>query len=205
LSVCVGVGAKAMVADSEGMTGSRRERAAVEKALAATPAVQSLLDKARSAERKKVAGGGDSEEGRHDKHARATLSSLTCFLCFMRGHVLKDCPLSKAFRLYCTDHKARLTKETKSTTAAAKEGDEDSDGEETVGVAVVAQNHDPFDDWLGDPDESALPAVEVCASCDEKKKPLIVDSGCSSGVTSNPDALLTEFQSDVEYCDCQYV
>ncbi|KAJ1396814.1 hypothetical protein B484DRAFT_407204, partial [Ochromonadaceae sp. CCMP2298] len=163
-----GCGAKALVADSEGMTGSREERAAAEKALAATPAVQSLLDKACSAERKKAAGGGDSEdtssssgkEGKHDKYAGATLSSLTCFLCLMRGHVLKDCPLSKEFRRYRTDHKARLAKETKSTAAAAKEGDEDSDREETVGVAVVATVYEPFDDWLGDPDESALPAVE---------------------------------------------
>jgi hypothetical protein len=202
-----GGGAKALVADSEGMTGSRAQRAAAEKALAATPAVQSLLDKARSAERKKAAGGGDSEdtssssgkEGKHDKYAGATLSSLTCFLCLTRGHVLKDCPLSKEFRRYRTDHKARLAKETKSTAAAAKEGDEDSDGEETVGVAVVVPDHESFDDWLGDPDESALPAVEVCASCDEKKKPHIVDSGCSSSVTSDPDAPLTEFQSGVEY------
>ncbi|KAJ1416559.1 hypothetical protein B484DRAFT_434484, partial [Ochromonadaceae sp. CCMP2298] len=99
-------------------------RSRLEAAAALRTEVQSLIDKARTAERKKVQGGGDVE-------GKGPPSSLTCFLCLVRGHVLKDCPLSAGFRQYHTEHKARLASAKDSSAAA-----QDDDGEETVGAAV---------------------------------------------------------------------
>ncbi|KAJ1418489.1 hypothetical protein B484DRAFT_433971 [Ochromonadaceae sp. CCMP2298] len=186
-------GERAAAADTEtalaaaAAATTKREKKAAERALTATPAAQSLLDKARSSERKKQGGGDVEVEGKGPSYT----SSITCYLCMMRGHVLKDCPLSKNFREYRSQHKVRLAA-AKNTSAAAQE--QDSDEEETVGLATACES---FDDWLGD---SASPAVETCLAVGDTKKPHIMDSGCSSSIKASDSAEdMTDFVPRVEY------
>jgi hypothetical protein len=178
-----------------------KANAAAEKALAATPGVQSLLQKARNEERKKAEGDSKSEGGgepprRTGGEPPRRTGTLSCFLCGERGHILKECPWQKEFTQYQSSRKGKPSGKSVESASPA-DGDED----ESV-CCGVCDDSEPFDDWLSDGDtvgECSSPAVEMCMALMEDPKPRIVDSGCTSSIDASPTNALTNFTKKDEY------
>ncbi|KAJ1418832.1 hypothetical protein B484DRAFT_466276, partial [Ochromonadaceae sp. CCMP2298] len=191
------------------------EKSTSEKALAATPAGRSLVQRTRNDERKKIADAplAETHKGtvarppvkpsppsKRSAAEAAVLNRPLCFGCGLRGHINADCPWRDKFdklRLEC--------KQQQVAGAAVGEGDE-SDSETACAASEVAAAHagagEPFENWLSaslvDEDFSA-PAVEICLATLAPNKKTIMDSGCTSSSTGAPENPLEDFTPKIEY------
>ncbi|KAJ1419867.1 hypothetical protein B484DRAFT_465998, partial [Ochromonadaceae sp. CCMP2298] len=196
---------------------SNTERSASEKALAATPAGRSLVQRTRNDERKKIADAPPIETQRGaaarptgkpasvpktSTAEAAVLGKPLCFGCGLRGHINADCSWRTQF-----DKLRAECKQQQVAGAAVGAGDESDDetacaAHEVVSAQPDADAGEPFEDWLSASliaENSSAPAVETCLAMIARDKLTIMDSGCTSSSTGALENPLESFTPKIEF------